>query len=139
LDSVQRSAGEGFRGDVRFASGDTELVKRVSEETDFAATVASIIAKLSAVTGRMQPIFKHVVCIGAVVTESARAFFLHGRAGNAGVGVNLRVSTACFFLRMCKRALCPVMYKAFRAWYNLYKGEKEEITMSDLSSATGKL
>ena len=72
----------------------------------------------------MKPVFKDIVCIGAMVAESTAALFLHGWTGNSSVGVNLRVSAASFFLRMSKGALCPVMHKAFNAWYNLQKKEK---------------
>lgn len=119
MDSVQRSTGQGFGGDVRFAGGNAELVERVSKKANSAAADRAIVAELGAVASRMKPVFKDVVCVGATFSTDARTNFFHIGASNAGVAVGAGIATNCFLSSVGKGADSPVVNETLCAGNDL--------------------
>lgn len=125
LNSVQRSAGKGFGGDIGFASRDPKLIKGVSKKANSTAADRAIVAELCTVTGRMKPVFKDIVSVGTTFSTNARTHFLHVRASNASVAVGAGIATNGFFSSVGKRADSPVVNKTLCAGDDLEVGEKK--------------
>ena len=99
----------------------------MSEKADGTTADWSIVAKLCAVAGRVQPILKYVVRIRAPVSADTVAHFFHVWASNACVIVGPRIPADRFFACMGKWTHCPVMYETFGARNDLQGAKIENI------------
>ena len=124
MNGLQRCPSKCFRGYIWFAGGDTQLIEGMSEEADGATADGAVVAELGAVAGGVQPVFKHVVCIGATVSADAVAHFLHIRAGNAGIGMGPGISANSLFTGMGKGAYGPIVDKSFSTGDDLQDEQK---------------
>lgn len=87
---------------------DPELLRRVSEKADSAATARAVFAWLSPVASRVEPALEDSVSELARVALPATPSSELG-AGRAGVVVLAWVPPASLLARMCVRTLRPVV------------------------------
>jgi len=87
---------------------DPELLRRVSEKADSAATTRAVLAWLSPVASRVEPALEDSVSELARVTLTATPSAELG-AGRAGVVVLPWIPPASLLARMGVRTLCPVV------------------------------
>lgn len=92
-------------------SDGTELLRRVSEETDFPAAAGSVVAELGPITRRVKPAFEDAVSEVTGVTSVA-VTFAEFRARGGWVVILARVSPASLLGRVGVGAFRPVMWPA---------------------------
>ena len=131
VDGIQRGSGQRLGTDVWFACWNTELIKRMSKETDSTLAERTIIAQLSAVAGGVEPVLKDIVSVWATITTDTVARLLHVWTGDAGVCVETGVPADCLLSCMCKGADRPVVDESFGAWDDFHAPDSKVVRLEE--------